>query len=49
MIDARERRQRQPRRPIAYLVIVIASAVVALGSAWEVKQSLAAPPAAASR
>jgi hypothetical protein len=36
VMDApRESRRRRARRPLAYLVIVAVSAVVALGSAWQ--------------
>ncbi len=35
MADSRVRRQRRPKRPVAYLVIVAVCGVIALGSAWE--------------
>jgi len=35
MPDSRERRQRRPKRPVAYLVLAAFCAVFALGSAFE--------------
>lgn len=39
MAETRERRQRRAKRPIAYLITLIACAGVALGSAWEAAQA----------
>ncbi len=35
MADTRERRQRRPKRPAAYLFLAVVCAGFALGSAWE--------------
>ena len=39
MADLRARRQRRPKRPVAYVIIVALSAAVALGAAWEATRS----------